>query len=887
MLGFLSSMSQMIGELRNRDARWLVIFLCFVLIFWSWLTTYKWICEEYNSEMQGIWREHSNMAMAIEEHVRRTIAGVDEVLMFVKHEYETTGRVNEINSTYLQWAKANPVVDQQISIINENGYYVASSLPVDPKLNVSGQKYFRAHLSRQTGTVFIDQPAVSKTTGKMVIPLSRRIDKPDGSFGGIVSVDLDPEYFFNFYKQMKISNSQNIAIIGLDGIVRARYYGNETSLGQEIGNRDFLEKVKEQPQGTLEIRSALTRQDRILSYRLMNDYPLIINVSIAKDDALSDFEVWKRRQYTSTGIITIVTLVFGGLAVGRIKQQLYAYKKSELQQAQLTAMLDNIPHLAWLKDLDGKYMEINRPYLELLGLTRADVLGKYDYDFWPEDVAAAYRREDQRVITSGKQTKVMDKKPTRKGILSVETYKSPVFGPNGELLGTAGIALDITERRDHEEEIYRMAYYDSLTHLPNRIYLKECLEMEMDKVRRLNGAGAVLYIDMDDFKMVNETLGHSYGDEVILAVGNHLVEEVNENAVVARISADEFIILLPDLSDQNQADALAGRIVKKLSHDYRIGDSISHLSATVGIALYPRDGNTAEEILKNADIALYTAKEKGKNTWLFYNAGMQKNAYDNMVLKRSLRSAVAHDELSLHYQPQLMIADHSINGFEALVRWASAEHGEVSPERFIPLAEETESIHEIGVWVLKQACKFARKLADLGKSRLRVWVNVSPRQLCAENFVSTVDSVIRDAGITPGQLGLEITENVFIDSMEECVVKLRQLEAMGLALSLDDFGTGYSSLTYLRSLPVKTLKIDKSFIAPIGSDEMQVSFVNSIVAMAHVLGLSVVAEGVETQAQLERLIQCQCDCVQGYIFSRPVPDQEALRLLSNEWTDKK
>lgn len=581
--------------------------------------------------------------------------------------------------------------------------------------------------------------------------------------------------------------------------------------------------------------------------------------------------------YVSVSIILILGLALGRLA---IKRQLHACRQSELRQHQLNALLDNIPHLAWFKNLDGQYIAINQPYLNLLGVSRSEVIGKTDAELWPAELASAYQKEDQKVINTGQQTKVVGRKPARNKELWVETYKSPVFDSNGEPWGTTGISLDISERRRHEEKIYRMAYFDDLTSLPNRRYIKERLDSEIEAACRSNASGAILFIDLDDLKLINDTFGHSYGDDVIRTVGTRISSEVGEDAVVARISGDEFIVLLPNIDDRNEVENTADCIVKALSQDYAVNNSISHMSASVGIALYPLDGDQSEDILKNADAALYVAKKSGKNTWRFYDADMLTVAYESMVLKHSLRGANERGELSLHYQAQVTIPDRSIIGFEALLRWESPEHGSVSPNRFIPLAEENDTIQEIGNWVLDTACAFARNLADLGEDQLCVWVNVSPRQLIADNFVSIVRDAIANANINPSQLGLEITENVLIGSLNDCSHKLLLLQALGVKLSLDDFGTGYSSLTYLRRLPVQTLKIDKSFIDEIACDEAQVAFVHLIVGMAHTLGLIVVAEGVETEAQIERLLRCNCDYIQGYVFSRPVPAADAIRLLT-------
>jgi len=438
---------------------------------------------------------------------------------------------------------------------------------------------------------------------------------------------------------------------------------------------------------------------------------------------------------------------------------------------------------------------------------------------------------------------------------------------------------ELRERMKAEATVRHMAYHDDLTGLPNRRYLQECLAHELESARQRESMGAILFVDMDDFKMINDTLGYSYGDRVIIKAGEYLRAQAGDDSVVARIGGDEFIALLPNVNDREKVAHIADNMVKLLSRDYEIGVSKTHMSASIGIALYPLDGDTAEEIFKNADLALYAAKGNGKNTWRFYDPKLQKIAYENMILKRDLREAIGREELSLHYQPLVDAKNGNVISFEALLRWTTSGGEAIPPGRFIPLAEENDTINIIGKWVIEEACRFICKLTELGKGNIRVSVNVSPRQLVADDFVPNVRAAIVSAGIKPSQLEIEITESALIASLGDSIIKLGELRAIGVCLSLDDFGTGYSSLTYLRRLPVGMLKIDKSFIDQIAVDEAQLQFICSIINMAHVLELTVVAEGVESEEQLKKLVECKCDFIQGYFIRRPASESEAILFL--------
>ena len=450
----------------------------------------------------------------------------------------------------------------------------------------------------------------------------------------------------------------------------------------------------------------------------------------------------------------------------------------------------------------------------------------------------------------------------------------------------AALEEEIMERQAAQEAlneknqvIKKIAYSDSLTGLPNRALLNKRLKKEMERTRCGESAGAVLFIDLDDLKMVNDTFGHTYGDALITMAGKRIVETVSDHGFVGRIGGDEFMVILSGEHDRKNIIHSADMIVEAFNQDMEALGIRLHTSASVGIAVYPTDGDTTEEIFKNADNAMYAAKKAGKNCWRFYETTMQIEAYDKILLINSLRHAIENQELSLHYQPQVDMNGYTV-GFEALLRWNSPEHGAISPARFIPLAEQNGLIQKIGNWVLKEASHFARRLVDNGWGHIHVAVNVSPYQLCADDFIDGVREALFNAGIEPNQLEIEITENALIESLEESTHILEKIRTMGVRLSLDDFGTGYSSLTYLQRLPVKTLKIDKAFIDMILTNKAQKAIIRTIIDMAHIMKMNVVAEGVETEIQIAYLAKCHCDLLQGYIISPPIPEAEAIDFLS-------
>ena len=422
------------------------------------------------------------------------------------------------------------------------------------------------------------------------------------------------------------------------------------------------------------------------------------------------------------------------------------------------------------------------------------------------------------------------------------------------------------------EERYRLlAYNDVLSGLPNRLSLSE--ELETFMVEHSDGHAAVLFLDIDNFKYINDTMGHTFGDEMLFQVGERLLELANPRAKHFRFGGDEFVILLKDIAGYDELIAYAESLIEVFKKPFQLNASEVHVSTSIGIAQYPENGMNAEELLKNADIAMYKAKDAGKGTYVIYGQAMKEHFDERVIIEKHLRNAITNHEFALHYQPLIALSSGEIWGFEALIRWQNPELGTVSPLSFIKIAEDSRLIIPIGEWVLRAACQFIKKLHGQGYGGFHISVNISVIQLMLEDFTDMVLSILEETGLLPKYLELEITESIFMESFEVIRTKLEYLKDRGVGIALDDFGTGYSSLSYLEQLPITTLKIDKSFIDGIHSPN-NISLTNSIVTMGHDMGLKVTAEGVETQEQLNFLARTSCDKIQGYIISKPIPEQE-------------
>jgi predicted signal transduction protein with EAL and GGDEF domain len=461
-------------------------------------------------------------------------------------------------------------------------------------------------------------------------------------------------------------------------------------------------------------------------------------------------------------------------------------------------------------------------------------------------------------------------------------------------IGTLATAFDrmLAQIRDNTQQIRHLAFYDSVTRLPNRVYFKELLGRSIAHTRRHGRPGAVLFLDLDRFKLINDTFGHDAGDRLLQGLAERLSLCLRDDDVVgrlgddslastvARLGGDEFTILLTEIRSGHDAARIGERILRVLQEPFDLGEQSVVVGTSIGIAVFPDDGSDPDSLLKNADAAMYHAKEQGRNNLQFYSEQLSARNLERVTIERELRVALEQgDQLELYYQPQIDLRQRAIVGVEALLRWNHPERGVISPGLFVPIAEDTRLIVPVGTWVIEQACRQAHLWDETGVGPLRVSVNLSAAQLHERDFVELVAGILAETGVRPDLLELEITETMMMADPEDTVSKLIGLKHLGVQLAIDDFGTGYSSLAYLKRFPLDRLKVDQAFIRDIASDADNEAIVEAIIAMAHSLRVEVVAEGVETEQQLDFLRQRRCDLIQGFLYSQPLPVEDFLPWL--------
>jgi diguanylate cyclase (GGDEF)-like protein/PAS domain S-box-containing protein len=583
------------------------------------------------------------------------------------------------------------------------------------------------------------------------------------------------------------------------------------------------------------------------------------------------------------GSTTVAKTAEEAIAGDAIVDQLSQFQD---ENSLLETLMDNVPDSIYFKDLESRFTRINHYAAARFGVASpALAVGRTDFDFFTEEHAAQAFRDEQEIIRTGLPlVNVEEKETLAGGDRWVSTTKLPLRDRGGNIVGTFGISRDITDRKKAEEQLQRRAFYDPLTDLPNRALFVERLKHLFQRSRRALGSPlfALLYLDLDRFKSVNDSLGHQAGDELLIGAARRLERCLRPGDTLARLGGDEFTIVLDEIGCEADATGVAERIHAELTAPIEVGGYEVFTSVSVGIALSSADYAGPEDMLRDADNAMYRAKAAGRARHQVFGSDMHQRALSSLHLETDLRRALDRQEIVPHYQPIVDLETGSVVGFEALARWRHPTRGMVPPDVFIPVAEETGLVGRIGECMLAEACRQAREwqLKYAAWSKLEISVNVSARQLSHGGVPAEVERVLGETGLDPACLMLEITESALMHNLNAGAGVIQRLHAMSVGLHLDDFGTGYSSLAYLNSFPVHALKVDRSFVNRMDRVPEQSAIVKAIVSLAHNLGMAVIAEGVETSAQADALRALRCQRGQGFLFSKPLPAEEAERILA-------
>ena len=536
-------------------------------------------------------------------------------------------------------------------------------------------------------------------------------------------------------------------------------------------------------------------------------------------------------------------------------------------------VVENSPMFIVGLDEDGVVKHINRAGCEISGYSAEELLGK---NFWETLFPDHYRSQVDRLFQRYNSNHILKDYETtikrqdgEERILSWTSVNRHIAGRNDKEI--IGVGVDITALKRSQEELEQLVHYDPLTDLPNRFNLSVRLELAIEAAVKANTAGALICVDVDRFKNINELSGHTTGDELLKAIASRLTHCMRQDDVVARLSGDEFAIMIQDIGNPLNVNRVVDKIRSAFDQRFNIEDNIFDLSASIGVSLFPDDGNTVEELFKNADIAMHNAKDRGGDIESFYTPELNNSTTRKIWIEKNLRTAMEHGELQLYFQPQVTLEDGKLIGAETLLRWIHPEEGFISPGEFIPVAESSGLIIEIGDWVLHQACQQAMNWLSCGINLEHLAVNIAGPQITRGNLIASCESALASSGLRNSLLELEVTEGFIMNDAEQSIDTLNKLHELGIPMSIDDFGTGYSSLSYLKRLPIDKLKVDQSFVRGLPNDKDDIAITKSIVSLGQNLGLDVIAEGVETPEQRDFLLEIGCEFGQGFYFYKPMP----------------
>ncbi len=555
------------------------------------------------------------------------------------------------------------------------------------------------------------------------------------------------------------------------------------------------------------------------------------------------------------------------------KEAQLALKNSE---EQFSLFMKNLPAGAFIKDEKGTFVFANDYLNQFFGHT--SLKNMHFTEVFPVESVEKMRELDAKTLELGSDTVEEKLKDIYGNEKYFQTHKFVINKDNKRYIG--GIYSDITDQKRTQTKLNILAHYDLLTNLPNRMMFQDSLKNMISKAKRAESKVALMFIDLDNFKMINDTLGHDYGDLLLQEVATRLKKILRAEDVVSRLGGDEFTVILDDIKDTTYPSVVAQKIIDTLSQPIKLKDEMGYIGASIGIAIFPDDTDNMEQLIKNADLAMYKSKHEGKNVYRYFTEDMNADASEKLELTNDLRSAIEQEQLTLYYQPIIDTNTNKLSTFEALVRWNHPKYGLITPENFIKLAEEGGFMVKVGKFVIKKACEQIKKIQDAGL-RAKIAVNISSKQLTQNHLEQTVKNIVTESGIDPTLLELEVTESFLMENIEQVEKVIKNLKEFGINTAIDDFGTGYSSLSRLKKLSISKLKIDKSFIDDIPHDEDDMVITEMIITLSKQLKLDIVAEGVETEAQAQFLKEKGCHLMQGYLFSEAIPEKEINSFIKN------
>ena len=828
---------------------------CFLIL--PWIGIIAGLHHEYRGAEAAAVRATGNLARALEESTRRTIGQIDYILLSARELKLAEGDRFDFQS----WVRTQTFAEDltaRVAMTDRSGLVIASTDTLASGSNIAERRRFRAQLDPARDDLFVGRPMIGPDGGVGSIQFSRRLVGPDGAFAGVVALSVGGAELARHSGPME-PGSGFISILSLNGRTLA---GGPWAGGlngpQAVATQAERREVLDHPSGSLWIRDAAGRVGHIASFRHLPDYPLIVMVGFDADTVFGWYRALRVDALLGGAALSCAVGLIGFFWV---RQK----RRSVASRHALSVTLDTISQGVLMVDSQGKVLVINPRVLELLAGPDelANAAMKQAALRASELMTGVVSADTGHGLTLAAGSNRSDKVETalKNGtIIEIRTHALP----DGGFVQTY---TDVTEQRLAHAQVQHLAHHDALTGLANRMELRQRMARIID-----GGAGdadltALIIVDLDGFKPINDTLGHDVGDQLLIEVAGRLKALMRASDVVARLGGDEFVILLTKLRERGDVQSFAERLLRRLADPVQVDGQQIRIGASLGIAFYPRDGLDVDTLLNQADMALYSAKTGGRGMYRCFDEHLTQAVTDRRLLERDLRRALDDDALEVHFQPKFDSASLRVVGFEALARWRHPVRGYVSPDVFIRLAESCGLIDRLGRWVLSRACAAVANW----EPRLPVAVNVSVMQLHSDGLKDDIAASLLRAGLAPELLEIEVTETVLADDGQAVLANLKAIKAMGIRIALDDFGTGYSSLSYLRRFSFDKIKIDRAFVQGQADDPGVRVILEAILDMCRNLGLATVGEGVETAEQLAALRDRGCGEIQGYLLGRPMP----------------
>ncbi len=876
---------------RNRFTTLLVAgigLLNLVVVLLLWLT----LNQGYQNTLHEVQTTARNLTRLLAHDVNQTLEGIDKAVLAIddeasehirKGEEIDVGDINVLAGRH----KERMSHLKQLGLFDAQGSLMlpGDALP-EPHQSIANQDFFAELRRGPTSDSHLDKPTISLSTDGSSLVMARRVSDPQGGFVGVAAGFFDLETMTAPMRDIDSGPHGMVVLRDAQRRVIARYPSTPRSretLGHQVVTPELVAELQVNPDfGVFHVRSPIDQIERTMAYGAVSSYPFSVVLGLADDDY---FKEWRQNAIRSSLMVLLFGLVT--LGFGWLIHRAWTRREADLdligeQERRFRNLIESSPYPLIVTDGNGLITLVNQELETLLGYRSEELVGEMATRLVPE----RYRGTgDGAWLKFYKSISVHE--TNRRNVWWVLTKQGqeiptnvsfrPLHTAQGEAVAIA--VIDIRESLRASERIEFLAYHDALTELPNRRLLLERIKHARASCERTGFHAALLLLDLDDFKTLNDSLGHDKGDLLLQEVGRRLVRGVREGDTVARLGGDEFVVLFEGLSEDaqnaaNQVEALAEKMISALTKTYQLDGCTVHSTPSIGATLIAGLQFSVEELMRQADMAMYQSKKVGRSTLRFFDPQMQALVTQRAAMESALREAIDRQRLVLHYQMQVR-EEHEITGVEALVRWHHPERGLVGPLDFIALAEETGLILPLGKWVLETACaQLTRWAGNPDTAHLTLSINVSAHQFRQSNFVEQVLQALERAGTNPYRLKLELTESLLVTDVEGTIGKMTELRNEGVGFSLDDFGTGYSSLSYLKRLPLTQLKIDQEFVKNILHDPNDAAIARMVIALADTMGLDVIAEGVENEDQRCLLAEMGCHHCQGYLFSEPLPVEE-------------